>query len=190
MRSAAMQWQLMLRGFGLWLLLSPSLAGPAGLPDDQGAWQARSVRFDYLGYTAGAPYSCAGLHDTLSLLLGQLGAVRELKIATGNCIPNYGAPSRFPSVQLTFEAFVPVSASGVAVGGAPLRGHWRPVLFAPRHPVPLGNGDCELVDEFRLKGLPTLAVRALQSQLHCEPFQALSWNLALQVFAPLRPIRP
>lgn len=176
--------------FPLSLLLSPLLAGSAQLPQAQGAWQPRSVRFEYGGYTAGAPYSCAGLHDTLGLLLQQLGTVRDLKIGTGNCIPSYGAPSRFPSVHLTFEAFVPVSANSASERTALLPGHWQPVLFAPHHPVPLGSGDCELMDEFQLKVLPTLAVRGLRAQLHCEPFQSTQWSLALQVFTPLTPQRP
>ena len=157
----------------------------AAAPSQPGHWQTRQMRFDYLGAASGVAYSCEGLREMATLLLKSLGGVRSLQIEPGNCIPNFSTPSRFPYLTLKFEAFEPLAAGAAdadATGSAD--GEWKHILWAPHHPFPLGTGDCELVDEFRLKVLPSFAVRDLQPQLHCEPFQGMQWTMAFEVFAP------
>lgn len=168
-------------------VLPLSAARASAVPEAQsGEWQERQVRFDYLGAASGTPYSCQGLRDMTTLVLQTLGDVSNLHAEPGNCIPDFARPSRFPYLTLRFKVFVP------AAGGADqaAAGRWRTVTLAPHHPFPLGTGDCELVDELRAKLLPQLAVRDVQSQLHCEPYEAVSWALTLQVFAPVAKPRP
>jgi hypothetical protein len=149
-----------------------------------GQWQPRAVRFDYLGAVSGSTYSCQGLDDTISRLLRGLASVRDLKIQPISCIPSYSTPSRFPSLMLRFTAFAPPGGKAGDASAGILTGTWKPILWSAHRPFPLEIGDCELIDELRLKVLPALAVRNSQSQLHCEPFQATSWSLSFDVLVP------
>jgi len=149
-----------------------------------GQWQPREVRFDYLGAVSGSTYSCQGLDDTISQLLRGLASVRDLKIQPISCIPSYSTPSRFPSLMLRFTAFAPPGAKAGDASAGSIPGTWKPVLWSAHRPFPLEIGDCELIDELRLKVLPALAIRNSQSQLHCEPFQATSWSLSFDVLVP------
>ncbi len=186
----------------------PAAAAPAAAPQP-GVWKAHQIELAYMGFTS--HYSCDGLESTLRLLLRELGAREDAKIDTYGCDRGFTTPVRFPRAVLKFSTLQPAESatdtswsadSGAAAppdagaGGAtapsgpaasaPVSGIWRTVDIAPNHPFPLGDGDCELIEQFRDKVLPLFATRDQQLKLNCIPHQDIGpFSMHLQVFAPL-----
>jgi len=181
-----------------------SLAEPEPTATPQPAvWKAHQVELEYLGFTS--HYSCDGLESTLHILLKALGAREDAKIYTYGCDRGFTEPVRFPRAVLKFSTLEPLETSSDtawdtdtagtapaaadhtgAAASAPVSGVWRTVEIAPNRPYPLGDGDCELIEQFRDKVLPLFATRDQQLKLNCIPYQDIGpFSVHLQVFAPL-----
>ena len=70
---------------------------------------------------------------------------------------------------------------------ASLPGEWRKLRFDRDRPRTLDLGDCELLEQFRDRVLPSCATRAMEDHTRCIPYQlsGTSLSLAFEVFAPV-----
>lgn len=186
-----------------------SLAGAparADAPDaapQPGVWQPHYYELHYMGFTS--TYSCSGLSDTLQQLLKTLGTSPDTKVAPQPCTRGFDRPDPFAAATLRFSTLTPEGSPGSAEPAAPsgnkreqqdqdkattmsgsAAGVWRHVVLAPRHPYPFGEGDCELMQQFRDKVLPMFTIRNLQSDIHCVPHQldGSNWSMSFDLFSP------
>lgn len=175
------------------LVVALSLLG-APAHADSGSWSAHEIEFTFMGFTS--TYSCDGLQSKLQALLRALGARQDAVVRTATCGRGFGAPEKFASASLRFSTLQPLeTAAGPGPADAPadanvgLAGQWRHLQIAPHNPRELDLGDCELVEQFRDKILPSFATRALQDGVRCVPFQesGSGYTLQFDVFVPGRP---
>jgi hypothetical protein len=152
---------------------------------EPGVWQKHEYSFAYMGFTS--TYSCDGLADTLKRLLLASGARADAKAEPGACASPYGRPDRFARATLVFYTLVPAGTAGAS--GDPGQGAWQPVAIAPRSPMQLQVGDCEVVEQFRdlvLKKMFT--TRNLVDHTTCVPHQESGSliDLRFEAFAPVK----
>jgi len=153
------------------LLGTPAHAAP-------GSWSSHQIEFTFLGFTS--TYSCEGLQSKLQALLRTLGAQQDA-VLTSACDRGFGAPEKFASANVRFSSLQPTADADAAI-----EGQWRHVEIAPHHPSQLDLGDCELVEQFRDKILPSFTTRALINDVRCIPFQesGSAYTLQFDVFVP------
>jgi hypothetical protein len=157
---------------------------------DSGSWSSHQIDFTFLGFTS--TYSCEGLQTKLEALLRTLGARQDAAVRTAPCERGFGAPEKFASASLRFASLQPLeAAAGTAAAetDAAVAGQWRHVELAPHRPRELDLGDCELIEQFRDKILPSFATRALHNDVRCIPFQesGSAYTLQFDVFVPGKP---
>jgi hypothetical protein len=165
-----------------------ALGGPVHA--DSGSWGSHQIEFTFMGFTS--TYSCEGLQSKLQALLRTLGARQDAVVSLGPCERGFGAPEKFASASLRFASLQPLETapgSAPAETDAAVPGQWRHVELAPHRPQELDLGDCELVEQFRDKILPSFATRALHNEVRCVPFQesGSAYTLQLDVFVPGKP---
>ena len=171
-------------------LLAAALCGVARTANaasgtEPGVWQHHKLQFNYLGF--GTRYSCIGMQHQLEELLTELGAAPGFKVIPGGCSDGFDKPTRLINMQLEFQSLSPIAESAAASGATPpqpVPGVWKHVAWGPRQPLDFGGGDCELVDEFRIKVMPLFAARDVKNDLTCIPYQDTSylWGLSFEVF--------
>jgi hypothetical protein len=156
------------------LAAGPAVAESAEIPAN---WQRHEIEFTYMGFTT--RYSCDGLRDKMKLLLRHAGARPDFKVSTRACADGPGRVTQFPRVRMVF--FTPrVPALGQRELGEPTAARWRPVLFVRRQPRELEVGDCELVEQFRDRVLPSFTTRKVSSDIHCIPHQLSGSSFSLR----------
>jgi hypothetical protein len=167
-----------LAALGALTLALPSFAdeGPSA-----GIWQEHKYTLHFMGFTT--TYSCDGLEEKVRDLLLWAGARGDAKSSAYGCARGYGEPSKFASAEVTFY-----SLTGAAAGDATaVPATWRKVKLAAHHPLQLGEGDCELVEQFRDQLLPMFTTRAVNNHTSCAP-HAISpgdLNLEFEVLVPV-----
>src|ERR1700679_1664858 len=131
-------------------LSAPAIAGELSAADPEpGVWQKHEYSFQFLGFTT--TYSCDGLASKLKVLLIAAGARADAKSTSEACARGYGTPDKFARARLTFYTLAPV---GNGENASPsISGVWRSVRFADRSPREVALGDCELMQQFRHRGL-------------------------------------
>jgi hypothetical protein len=167
----------------VWLLVPVGLmcavsawAADAGTGNPMPAvWKEQHLRFFYTGRTS--RYSCDGLRDKVRALLLDLGARRDLQIATIGCEST--------------ASLVPLAYSGPSLNIVVSLPALPDALPKPLHPGDLtavdarfetftiandifrniGMPDCELVQEFARQILPKFVTRDLIQDISCVPFQ-------------------
>ena len=154
---------------------------------DSGSWSSHQIEFTFLGFTS--TYSCEGLQSKLLALLRTLGARQDAAVTGSACARGFGAPDKFASASLRFASLQPLEAapaSSPPEADAAVAGKWRHVELAPHRPRELDLGDCELVEQFRDKILPSFTTRALINDVRCIPFQesGSAYTLQFDVFVP------
>ena len=174
---------------GATLLVALSALGTA-VHADSGSWSSHQIEFTFLGFTS--TYSCEGLQTKLLALLRTLGARQDAAVTSGSCARGFGVPEKFASASVRFASLQPLAAaagSAPADADAAIEGQWRHVEVSPHRPQELDPGDCELVEQFRDKLLPSFATRALRNDVRCVPFQesGSGYTLQFDVFVPRKP---
>jgi hypothetical protein len=162
--------------------LVAAAATPVYAEADPGSWQIQKTELSYMGFTT--TYSCDGLQSQLQMLLRQLGASSDAKVQAYGC-DRFNAPSKFARATLNFATLHPVASDT----DPSVPGSWRTIEFAPHRPFALGEGDCELIEQFRDKVLPLFATRALDGRFNCIPHQVSTFSLKFEVFAPIAAAR-
>lgn len=157
-------------------------AAPVYAEGDPGSWQSQKTELNYMGFTT--TYSCDGLQSKLELLLRKLGASSDAKVQAYGC-DRFDAPSKFARATLNFATLHPVASDTDPA----VPGRWRTIEFAPHRPFALGEGDCELIEQFRDQVLPLFATRGLEGRVNCVPHQVSTFSLKFQVFAPIAAAR-
>jgi hypothetical protein len=150
-------------------------AVPASAADDStlGTWQKHEYTMHFMGFTT--TYSCDGLEEKMRELLLWAGARRDVKSSSSGCDRGFGLPSKFATANVSFYtlAVAPAGSAG-AVAAA-----WRKIQWQPHRPQQLGEGDCELVEQFRDQVLPMFTTRALENRTHCAPHEVNPGDLDL-----------
>ena len=161
-----------------------AFADTSSLASQAGVWQKHQYRFQFLGFTT--TYSCDGLADKLALLLKYSGARSDAKAFPGACSTGLGRPDKFASADLTFYTLTPPSGTANEVE---VPATWRAVALQTRKPQELGEGDCELIEQFRSALLPMFTTRNVDDRTTCIPHQQSSGSIAL-TFDSLAPVPP
>jgi hypothetical protein len=146
-------------------------AADAGVPPAEAqpaVWTAKELSFVFLGFTA--HYSCDGLRDKISHVLGELGARSGFKVDYYGCPSGFGKPDPFPGVRIKMQVLQPAGAD--AKGTEVIGAHWRRVdLHLDKDPV-WEAADCELLEQIKQKILPLFAPRKVDFASNCVPHQA------------------
>lgn len=148
----------------------------------EATWKKHDLTFGFVGFTT--HYSCGGFEDKLGLLLAAAGARGDAKVVA-SCMAPMGGPERISTARVSFHALVPRKA-GEAGGAAPVSAQWKTVHLRAREPQDLGEGDCELVEQFARRILPLFTVRDVVDHVNCVPHQLTlgSVDLRFRVLAP------
>jgi hypothetical protein len=141
-----------------------------------GVWQKHQYSFSFMGFAS--TYSCDGLADKLKMLLLAAGARPDVKANGGACANGFGRPDKLARADLTFYTLAP--PTGDSADGTPVAAKWLPVDLQARKPRELGNGDCELVDQFRTSVLPMFTTRNIDNHTTCVPHQESGSVIALK----------
>lgn len=157
---------------------APAAPAAAAEAPVSGVWVENKVSFTHLGFTA--TYSCDGLADKLKRLLILSGARADAKAYGIGC--NAGRPTRLARADLTFYTLQPAESAPPPAAGAapqaPVPGVYKPVRFTGRT-RDLGEGDCELVEEFKNVLLPKFSTRAVDARFTCVPHQLSNGGINL-----------
>ncbi len=157
-------------------------------------WKARQLDFTFTGFTT--HYTCSGFESVLGRLLRAAGARPDAKVSA-SCTAPFGHPERISIAHLSFNVLVPLAHATPAVADAkskPVEAQWKTVRWQAHSPLALdlGEGDCELVDEFARRILPLFSVRDVVNDMNCVPHQLQvgGVDLRFRVLAPLNAAKP
>ncbi|MDE2305470.1 MAG: hypothetical protein KGL34_07920 [Gammaproteobacteria bacterium] len=150
----------------------------------EAVWKKHELNFSFVGFTT--HYSCEGLEEKLDLLLASAAARPDAKVVA-SCMAPMGGPEPISTARVTFHALVPSEAGASPGAGAPVAAQWRTVHLRAHSPDDLGEGDCELVEQFARRLLPLFTVRHVVDHMSCVPHQLQigGVDLSFEVLAPL-----
>lgn len=146
-------------------------------------WQPYRFNFAFMGFST--YYSCSGLEDRLEQILLQLGAKQGVQVNASGCFE----PDRVSKmITARVRVSMPIEA-GEDAGAVSANDATR--ITAQRKTITLntqlngyaGSGDCELMEQVQYRLLPAIKLKALESNLHCTPGQAMLSNQTLKVSA-------
>jgi hypothetical protein len=177
-------------------------------PPVDAVWMEREILVTYMAFTSF--YSCRGLRDKVTWVLGELGARPGFKVTTRGCVEVTG-PEVMPAVRIV--AALPVAAtpealaelaSGAAkrelaaratgqaatpeTGGTDrFRAVARRVEFTSRPGGPLEDGDCELIEQLRDQVMVPLGAKIIDNGVRCVPRQVRpgAVRLTVEVLQPV-----
>lgn len=157
-------------------------------------WKARQLDFTFAGFTT--HYTCSGFENVLGRLLRAAGARPDAKVSA-SCTAPFGHPERISFAHLSFDVLVPFEHGTPAAADSkakPVEAQWKTVRWQAHSPLALdlGEGDCELVDEFARRILPLFSVRDVVNNMNCVPHQLQvgGVDLRFRVLAPLNAAKP
>ena len=155
---------------GLALAGAAAAAQPEAAQQPQAAqWRKHEISFSFTGFTT--RYSCGGFEDVLSLLLHAAGARSDAKVVA-SCMAPMGGPEPISIARLTFYSLVPLKGDAATHAAVPaVPGVWKPVAISAGSPRDLGNGDCEVVDQFARRILPLFTTKDVRNHVNCIPHQ-------------------
>jgi hypothetical protein len=158
-------------------------------------WVQKKIFFVYQGLQT--YYSCEGLIDQMRKVLLQLGARNsDLELHETGCTLGFNQPTVSSGVAGTISVLEPIqlahgsianAAPGtVTANAAPMTAHWQPTQVHLDRPGRDANGQCELLQQVKLRVLPLFTTRNVQFQSVCSPRQLIVGNtiLRLEVLAP------
>jgi hypothetical protein len=141
--------------------------GPAMADAPQATtWQHHHENFTYFGITA--LYSCDGLEGKISQILLFLGARKDLRVQAGGCPRGSSSPSRMATVTADFDT---LSAAADAPAAQIVQAQWTPFKLDARHPMFMGEGDCELMRAVQPMLTRDFSLRSLDYSVACTPHQ-------------------
>jgi len=157
-------------------------------------WKARQLDFTFAGFTT--HYTCSGFESVLGRLLRAAGARADAKVSA-SCTAPFGHPERISIAHLSFSVLVPIEHGTPATADSkakPVEAQWKTVRWQAHSPLALdlGEGDCELVDEFARRILPLFSVRDVVNDMNCVPHQLQvgGVDLRFRALAPLNAAKP
>ena len=180
------------------LLISHGLVLPALGADTQpppvgttlpAVWKQTKIEFHYFGRTS--RYSCDGMRDKVRALLQDVGVRADMRLRTNGCeIGRISLVGINPGLTIEFSA--PAARAGGDKGATDtddksFDARYMPFNFRQDAFRNLNIGDCELVEEFVRQVIPKLAVRNLQRDITCVPYQQSSgsYRVSGEVLKPL-----
>jgi len=169
--------------------LSLATAAAAAVKPVEATWKKHDLNFSFVGFTT--DYSCGGFEDKVGLLLQAAGARADAKVVA-SCMAPMGGPQKISTAHVVFRALVPRQAGDDRHAPPPVQAAWKAVHLRARAPEDLGEGDCELVEQFATKILPLFTVRDIENQMTCTPNELNlgGINLKFRVLAPLPKPKP
>jgi hypothetical protein len=181
---------------GLMCVVSAWAADAGGGDRVPAIWKEQHFRFTYMGRTS--RYSCDGLRDKVRALLLDLGARRDLQIATVGCEPTAAlVPLAYSGPSLNIVVSVPALPDAVPKPQHPgdlMAVDARFEAFTIANDVfrNIGMADCELVQEFARQILPKFVTRDLQQDISCVPFQQSGGRFLVrgEILRALPPAQP
>lgn len=142
-----------------------AVAGP--MPVDA-IWQQHKGTINYFGLTS--VYSCSGIEGKIKQVLLLLGARPDVSINAAGCgasgMPMGSALTVSVRVFTLAQADSPPSAATPAI-----RAQWLPVAIEDRTPMPMEQGDCELIDQMHEFVVTNFTARNLEYHAACTPRQ-------------------
>ncbi|HUX73231.1 MAG TPA: hypothetical protein VMV25_04985 [Steroidobacteraceae bacterium] len=166
--------------------LGLSLAAVAAAADKpvEATWKKHDLNFSFVGFTS--HYSCGGFEDKVDLLLAAAGARADAKVVA-SCMAPMGGPQEISTAHVVFRALVARKAGDGDQAVPPVQAAWKAVRLRAHSPADLGEGDCELVDQFAAKILPLFTVQDVENHTNCVPHEVNlgSIDLKYRVLAPL-----
>ncbi len=153
----------------------------------EAVWALRRVTFFYQGFTT--RYSCGGLRDQIRHMLRKAGA-RHLEVREYGCSKPVGVDP-FPGVRVVMQVLVPVSSEHGDKAGPVILAHWQRIVLMPSNAGFEEQGNCELIEQFKVTFLPLFTTRRISYGSNCVPHQlTLGTHLSAEVLMPdIRPAR-
>lgn len=151
-------------------------------------WVQKKIFFVYAGIQT--TYVCQGLTDQMRDILLQLGARKsDLDVRETGCTSGFDQPTHFPGVAGTVSVLEPVVLAQVAQppnAAGTVAAHWQPVEVKLDRPGRDANGQCELLQQVKLRVLPLFTTRNVRLDSVCSPRQLLvgGTTLRLEVLVP------
>ena len=176
--------------FAMAALLVPVLLGlpalgaepqPASAATVPAVWKQTKIEFHYFGRTS--RYSCDGLRDKVRALLLDMGVRNDLRLRTSGCeIGRISLVGINPGLSIEFSAPALQADADNSFDARYVPFNFRQDAFRN-----LTIGDCELVEEFVRQVIPKLAVRNLQRDVTCVPYQQSggSYRVSGEVLKPV-----
>lgn len=165
---------------GVELLLTAQRCSGAPAPSVPSAWRVHHASFNYYGISA--LYTCDGIESKVREILEYLGARSDLQLMVTNCVGT-DRPSHTATITVDFEALAPVNRSAAAVAG-----RWDSFVISYRHPVFMGQDECELIEQMKPLISRNFSLRDLRFQTACFPGEIPlgSYNVTGQTLRPAK----
>ena len=155
----------------------PAAAEETRPAEQPAAWTLHEVDLMYMGFTT--RYTCSGLKSKVKLLLKHMGAREDIKIRERGCELGFERVADFPRLKIAFYAPT-IPQPGDKDLGEPVLGVWKPVVIKRNSPRGLDMGDCELVETFRDRVIPTFVTRSVKGDVNCIPHQLVGNRVDLR----------
>ncbi|MDG2308535.1 MAG: hypothetical protein P8R42_28480 [Candidatus Binatia bacterium] len=133
-------------------------------------WKQNELTIGYQGLTTS--YSCEGLKDKVESLLVYFGAREDgMKVSAYGCAGGPYRPVPAVNLKLKFETLIPAEPGAADVVAAKwverdLSPQRKVQQKAPQH---ITRGDCEVIEQFVAKVLPSFSHETLQNLTTCIP---------------------
>jgi hypothetical protein len=131
-----------------------------------GTWQKHKDSFYYYGLTA--LFSCSSIEDHVKQILLYLGARKDAHVDANGCPHGTLTPGRTANVHAEFYTLAPADDS--TAPGA-ISAQWTPLVLNPKHPIFMGDGDCELIKAMKDFLPRNFALRDVQYTTDCVPYE-------------------
>ncbi len=150
-------------------------------------WKQNEMKLGYQGFTTN--YSCQGLRDKVESLLLYFGAKKDtMKVSAYGCAAGPYRPVPAVNLSLKFETLMPAEPGEEDTVTA----EWVERDLFPQKkvqqaaPQRITRGDCEIVERFVAKVLPSFSHETLQDLTTCIPnkFDGTIPNLRERVLVP------
>ena len=167
-----------LAGAALWIGAGTGAAVAAADNTQSGVWQHHEASTSYFGQTTS--YTCDGLESTVKRVLLYFGARPDLKVEAA--CPDPIQPVKTAVVKTDFYTLQP-APSGASDTVA---GQWVPIELMPQRPMFMGQGECELVQQFKDLLTKDFSFRDLKYQADCFPYSVtlVDYRVQGQVLKP------
>ena len=133
-------------------------------------WKQNELTLGYQGLTT--DYSCQGLRDKVESLLLYFGAREDtMKVSAYGCAAPPFRPVPAVNLKLRFETLVPAEkgADDVVAAKWVERDLFPQKKIQQAAPQRITRGDCEIVERFAAKVLPSFSHETLQNLTTCIP---------------------
>jgi hypothetical protein len=148
------------------LLMMAAATGGAAQSVESAVWKEHKAKFHYYGMTS--LYTCDGIEGKVKQILVAMGARADAKVSASGCEHGMSAPSKTAWVSAQFHTLQPSAPGDTA---APVKAKWANVEIAPRRPLFMGEGECELVDQLRKTISENFVLRDVDYRTSCMPRQ-------------------